>query len=90
MKAAADLAAATGMVLIPEGLSVQDAMAGLIANVPRIRATRIIDMARSISLVISDTDKGQDVMKAAGMNDDDIQQNEVARWKSEAIARAKR
>jgi hypothetical protein len=72
MRTAADLAALYGVIAIPQGLTETEAMTGLLANMPRIKAMQCLEQASAIGVALSDdpTTKA-DIMMAAGLEASD-------------------
>lgn len=54
MKAAASVAATYGIVFIPGGMTAEEAMLGLLANVKRTRARATLDQVQAISIALGE------------------------------------
>lgn len=64
---------------------------GLHANIPRLRAMRILEMAESIAVALSENSDGrEELMRAAGVPDRTVMRSRVDAWKAEIRAKAQR
>ncbi len=65
---AAELAATYGYTAVPNGLTTEQFESGLVANLPRMRAMRILEMSRAIGIVMSEQDNAEDLLAAIGQS----------------------
>lgn len=83
MQAASDVASVAGCLFVPPGLSMDQAMIGLHANLPRMRAFRVIDTARAISMVFGKDHAPRDVLIPAGLDDGQVERLKIQQWRAE-------
>lgn len=81
MKAAAQFAAAYGIMYRPSGLTENEAMTGLVVNIQRIRAQRVLDQSTSFAIAAAG-EIPDDVLDAASDSPGEASRAKVAAWAS--------
>ena len=86
MKAAAQLAAAYGVVYRPADLTEDEAMVGLMVNIQRIRAQRVLDRSVSFAIALSG-EVPDEMIDAASESPREASRAKVDAWVSAGRAR---
>lgn len=76
----ADLLDCYGLLIRPRGMTDDELVVGLIANMNRIRASRTLEMVTAISIVAageSSMAARLELMKAAGLSDKEIADDQI-------------
>ena len=74
------MTAAYGFIPVPPGADIDDLVNGLAANIPRLRAERIIELAQA-ARIAEEPATGRGVMKAAGVSERELRNFDVASWR---------
>ena len=71
-RAVAEIAAAYGILAVPPGTDVDDVMTGLVANMKRIKANRILEAARAIAMADPASGVDREVLLASGVSEEKV------------------